>query len=288
MSSWRTTTSSSPDPTAYINLASEGRNIYYAHNRHESMFVQQSDFSWTFDGVGMAYLGKVTADGNMVTLAKDPSYPNWANETNPLWKKSVVCILDGRGVGQYRFVTANNGRAWEIDRPFDVAPDDTSTIVIIPFRGRVLLVGNHFEDSGWVNAGYGSSFDVIAANNALYRVGALLNLGLRNDDGVHASWYIQYLDNDIYEGQTLVQTTADTRAANLYPGATTRAAIHRRQHIHADNSGNISIGGNVTDAIVEHCDLANVRSKLDIGSDTKDVLTRENKLAGATAQSAAH
>ena len=51
----------SVDPTAYINLSGEGRNMYYARNRHGSQFVHQSDFSFTFDGQGGAYLGKVAA-----------------------------------------------------------------------------------------------------------------------------------------------------------------------------------------------------------------------------------
>ena len=45
------------DPTAYVNLSNEGRNVYYARNRHESQYTQQSDFSWTFDGGGVAYQG---------------------------------------------------------------------------------------------------------------------------------------------------------------------------------------------------------------------------------------
>lgn len=265
------------DPTAYINLSGEGREIYYARNRQTSFFAHQSDFSWTFDGVGMAYLGKLAAiKGSALTLAQDPVYPAWASETSGFWKRAVVCIMDGRGAGQYRFVTSNQGRAWQIDRPFDVLPDEKSVVSIIPYRGRVLVVGNRFEDAGWVNMGYGSSFDVVCSHNSLYRVGSFLNLGLRNTDGVHASWRIQYLDNDIYEGHTLVQTTADMRAADLYNGPTTRAAIHRRHHLHADNSGSIDIGGNATDVIVEHCDLLNPRSRITIGKETAGILLRAN------------
>jgi hypothetical protein len=265
------------DPTAYINLSNEGRNLYYARNRHESFFVQQSDFSWTFDGYGVAYQGKVAStDGTNLTLAKDPTYPEWAVESHPIWRRAAVCIIEGKGTGQYRLVTANKGRNWQIDRTFDVAPDETSVITIVPFRGRVLLVGNRFEDASWVNLGYGTSIDVLFTNNSLYRAGALLNYGLRDPDGTLPSWFVQYLDNDIYEGNTVVQTTSDMRNANIFSGTATRAAIHRRQHLHRDNSGNFDVAGNATDVIMEHCTLENPRSRFTIGKDTKGVLLRNN------------
>ena len=265
------------DPTTYNNLSNEGRNIYYARNRHESLFAQQSDYSWTFDGTGSAYLGPVTGvAGTTVTLAHDPTYPAWAGESHPLWKRAAVCILDGRGAGQYRFAAANKGREWQVDQPFQVSPDSSSTLAIIPFRGRVLVIGNRFEDAGWVNMGYGSSFDVVCAGNQLWRVGAFLNLGLRDKEGVQPSWFIQYLDNDVREGQTLVQTTADMRNPDLFAGAVTRAAIHRRLRLGMDNSGRVSIGGNATDVIVEHCALGNSHSTIKADAGTRSVLLRGN------------
>ncbi len=268
----------SADPTAYINLSGPGRNIYYARNRHTSQFVHQSDFSWTFDGTGMAFLGPLSAvDGTSITLAKDPTYPSWAGETAGLWKGAAVCVLDGRGAGQYRYATANTGRKWKVDRPFDVVPDSTSVVNIIPFRGKVLVVGNRFEDASWVNMGYGSSFDVVCASNSLYRVGALLNEGLRDVEGIHGSWYIQYLDNEIFEGQTTVQTNADTRNMNLYAGPLTRAAVHRRAHFHADNGGRIDVGGDSVDVLVEDCLLDNPRGTISTGRNATGVMFRNNR-----------
>ncbi len=273
------------DPTAYINLSNEGRNVYYARNHHESLFAQQSDFSWTFDGGGVAYQGKAaTVDGLHLSLAQAPTYPVWAGENSPLWHRAVVCVIDGKGTGQYRFVIANLGRNWEIDRPFDVVPDATSTISIVPFRGRVLVVGNHFEDASWVNLGYGTSIDVVCSHNSLYRVGALLNYGLRDPDGTLPSWYVQYLDNDIYEGHTLEQTTADMRNPTVFSGPSTRASIHRREHMHSDNSGSFDVGGNATDVIMEHCTLDNPRSRLTVGNETSGVLLRDNTFSGGVAR----
>ncbi len=265
------------DPTAYINVSNEGRNIYYARNKHSSFFVHQSDFSFTFDGQGSAYLGKVAVNGNTVTLAGDPKYPAYATESHPLWHRCVVAIMDGKGRGQYRYVTANAGRDWQVDRPFDVVPDATSIISIFPFRGRTLVVGNRFEDANWVNMGYGSSLDVICANNELYRCGYLLNYGLRQAEGVHASWYIQYLDNQIHEGHTQVEISSDQRNPQLFGGTVTRACVMRGTQLHNDNSGNINIKGLATDVIVEDCALDHPRSEIQVDKETAGVLLRNNK-----------
>lgn len=238
--------------------------------------MHQSDFSFTFDGQGSAYLGKAAAVGTAVTLAADPKYPDWAKESHPVWRRCVVAIMQGKGTGQYRFVTANAGRNWTIDRPFDVAPDDTSTISIFPFRGRTLVVGNRFEDASWVNMGYGSSLDVICAKNELYRCGSMLNFGLREPAGVHASWFIQYLDNEIHEGNTLVETSADGRHPELLDGTVTRFCVHRRAHLHADNGGDCSVNGSATDVIFEHCTLDNARSQIRASKESSGVLLRDN------------
>ena len=46
-------------PTAYMNIAGVGRNLYFARNRQEAMQVHQADFSFTFDAGAAAYFGRV-------------------------------------------------------------------------------------------------------------------------------------------------------------------------------------------------------------------------------------
>jgi len=270
------------DPTAYINLAGEGRNIYYARNKHESLYVDQSDFSFTFDGNGAGYLGKVKAcNGENVTLAEDPKYLKWAGEKSDYWKKSVVCILTGRGAGQYRYVTANAGRDWKIDRPFAVSPDENSIITIAPYRGQLIVSGNRFEDANWVNMGYGSSLDVICANNTLFRCSQLLNYGLNLPDGQQPSWRVQYFNNEIHEGFTTVDIMSPHKP-DLFDGSVTRYVVNRGTHIFPDNSGGIKIGGNATDVIVEHCKLDHPSPTIAADKDVVGVLFRDNTFSGTT------
>ncbi len=271
----------SMDPTTYQNIAGRGRNIYYAHNRHESLYVHQADYSFTFDASTGAYMGGIAkAEGTQLTLAADPTYPKWATEKSDWWRSACVCILAGRGAGQWRDVTSNKGRAWEIDRPFDTAPDATSVATIVPFNGRVLVVGNRFEDAAWVNAGYGTSIEVIYAENTLVRTGILMNHGVHAEDWFEPSWYVQYFDNRVTEGQTNIESLSGGQRSPLYTGPLTRCSVHRRQLLAADNSGNIIIHGNIANALVEECQLNNPFSEIKVDNEAHGVVFRNNSFAG--------
>ncbi len=270
----------SMDPTAYQNISGSGRNIYYAHNQQEAFYGHQSDYSFTFDSGTGAYVGKISTNGTHVTLATDPTYPKWASEKSDLWRRSCLCILNGPGAGQWRDVLSNNGRNWEIDRPFDVTPDETSMASIIGFNGRVLIVGNRFEDGNWVNAGYGTSIDVICADNQVVRCANMMNYGLRSEQACQPSWHVQYFDNHVSEGQTGISSSGDGHKSALYAGPLTCCAVHRRHVIEADNGGSISIGGTLRDVIVEGCILKNPLGVIKADDKSEGVLFRKNTFAG--------
>jgi hypothetical protein len=264
-------------PTAYQNIAGNGRNLYYARNRQEALHVHQADYSFTFDAGDAAYFGKIAATrGSRLTLAEDPTYPRWAPEKSDLWRNAVVCIQNGRGAGQWRAVVSNQGRQWTVDRPFACPPDDTSLVTIVPMSGRVLVICNRFEDANWVNASYGTAIDVVCAGNRLYRCAQLLNYGCAPDNAFQPSWYVQFLDNELREGQTSVDTTGSVRNPQKFPCPITRCTIHRRHLLGEDNSGGISISGFTRDVIVEGCVLRHPLSTIRAQSEAKDVLLRNN------------
>jgi hypothetical protein len=94
----------------------------------------------------------------------------------------------GTGAGQIRRILdfklddALNGSGWfTIERPFDVplqpahspvpaAAGGASLIACIPFRGRDIFYGNHFEDTG-AHQLYGIGLDTITAANTAARFG---------------------------------------------------------------------------------------------------------------------
>ena len=63
------------DPTAYQNIGGSGRNIYYAHNTHESPFVHQADYSFTFDAGTGGYLGGSRSAWNQAHPRQRPNLP---------------------------------------------------------------------------------------------------------------------------------------------------------------------------------------------------------------------
>jgi len=99
------------------------RHIYYARNHVQQMFGADREMM-TLDAGGGAYFGAIaTASGNQLTLAADPVFHDYAPKPHTDWTGAAVQILDGKGAGQYRFVTANKGREWQVDRPWTVVPD---------------------------------------------------------------------------------------------------------------------------------------------------------------------
>jgi hypothetical protein len=270
-------------PTAYENIAGAGRNIYFGHNTLDALYAHQSDYSFTFDAGDAAYFGKVaSARGTEITLASSPTYPNWAKENSSLWHRAIVMIQEGRGAGQYRDVVANHDRQWEIDRPFDCPPDDSSLVTIVPMNGRVLVIGNRFEDASWVNAAYGTAIDVVYAENRLYRCGQLLNYGCAPDKAFQPSWYVQFLDNELHEGLTSVETNGFLPKPERFDAPTahiTRCTIHRGLRVADDNSGGIAITGATRDVIVENCIWRNPFSTLRIENNVEGVLFRNNSFA---------
>ena len=271
-------------PTAYENIAGTGRNIYFGHNTLESLYAHQADYSFTFDAGDAAYFGKIAAaSGTQITLAKSPTYPNWAPENSSLWRRAVVLIQEGRGAGQYRNVVSNKDRQWEIDRPFDCPPDDTSLVTIVPMNGRVLVIGNRFEDASWVNAAYGTAIDVVYAENRLYRCGQLLNYGLRSGQSV-STVVVRAVSRqriarraDIGRDERL---SAEARAVrrperphHALHDPPPAACGRRQQRRHRASPGA------TRDVIVEDCVWRNPLSTLRIENSAEDVLFRNNVFA---------
>lgn len=169
------------------------RHVYYADNTLRTMFGWDRE-AMTSDAGGGAYFGKVAAaQGAAVTLAEDPKSPdNWIGGT--------LYVLDGKGTGQYRTVTACTGRDVTLERPFEVAPDTTSTVTWCAYQGRCLFLNNDFTDAGVALQLYGNAIEHILAGNKSTRTAGFHNFGMNYSNGIQPNWYIQWLGNEIKEG----------------------------------------------------------------------------------------
>jgi len=268
-------------PTAYQNVAGDGQDIYYARNRHEAQDAHQADFSWTFDRGGTAYHGTLAAvAGATLTLAADPPFEKWADARSGLWRQAVVCIVSGKGSSQWRHVASFAGRQWTLTEPFAVAPDGQSVITIVPLCGRALLIGNHFEDANWVNAGFGTALDVIYAGNHLVRCADMLNYGMAAPEYLCPNFNVQFFDNELGEGLNSIIIAGSVRPAGVFAGQVTQNVIERRAHLTADNSGGVTIQGPaLREVIVEDCTVAHPDSRIKVEGAPGGVLLRHCRAA---------
>lgn len=169
------------------------RYVYYADNTLRTMFGWDRE-AMTSDAGGGAYFGKVaSANGATVALAADPKGPD-------SWIGGCLYIMDGKGTGQYRTVTACTGREVTLDKPFGVQPDTTSTVTWCAYQGRCLFLNNDFTDAGVALQLYGNAIEHILSGNKSTRTAGFQNFGMNYSDGIQPNWYIQWLGNEIKEG----------------------------------------------------------------------------------------
>lgn len=267
------------------------QNVYYAGNTLRNMFGWDRE-AMTTDAGGGAYYGRVAgAQGSLLTLAADPK---WGGRD---WAGAGVFILDGLGQGQYRQIVQTDGRRVTLDRPWVIPPDDTSLVTITMLQRNYLFVGNSFADAGVAIQMYGTAIGNIASGNVSARTGGFHNFGM-NYDGIQPSWFVQWLDNRITEGnvyggghdQSMAVGEAHLGVFCLPPGVTpdaplTLCAVVRGNRL--DNNAHLAIGGSdppnsglrypyVQEVVVEGNRVANAEVGLRIARASFGVLARNN------------
>lgn len=170
------------------------QNVYFAHNTLKLALGWDREAMTTDAGYG-AYFGTVTdIRPDRFRLTGDAAWNRKAD-----WTGGGVFILGGRGRGQYRRIASYSGREVTLDRPWDVPPDERSILTLTMFQGNYLFIGNEFEDVGISLQYYGTTIDCVAAGNKCTRGGGFYNSG-RWYRHFQPSWYCQFLDNEILEG----------------------------------------------------------------------------------------
>ena len=254
------------------------RNIYYAYN--DLRFCHGWDREvMTTDAGGDAYIGKAAScNGTQMTLAADP---HWGGRD---WTGGGVFILDGKGGGQWRFITAYDGRSVTLDRPWDVTPDDTSAIDITMFHGRYAFVGNHFSDCGNFQF-YGTSIECDVVGNTVARNQGYGALGLWYH-GFQPTWYCQFLGNTIEEGNYYHWTSATDSQLSIrgqgshaeqYNGPLARGEVVRGNKLLVNS--HISISGSVVNCLVAQNSVSDSDTGIFVSQSCKDVLLSDNRFS---------
>jgi hypothetical protein len=263
--------------TTYWNNFS--RHIFYARNHTHDVYGVDRECP-TLDGDGSAYLGTAASDGTRLTLMADPVFRDYAPQAHTDYRGAAVYVLSGAGAGQYRFVTAHRGREWIVDRPWDVALDETSMLSIVPFRGRNIFYDNRFEDTGPLQL-YGSAADVIVAGNAASRSDGLFAWGLSQHGwGLHPVLRCQFLGNSLVGGGAgsritptgIVVTAGDE--SGRYAGPMALGVVIRGNTL--DRGMSIRIDGTVNAVLVEDNVISDVDAGIHVGPKVTTAATSDN------------
>lgn len=263
------------------------QNVYYAHNRLEKMHGWDREAMTSDAGYG-AWFGTATEIGpDSLVLGGDE--PTWNRKAD--WTGAGVFILGGKGMGQYRLIKSWDGRNVTLDRPWDVLPDQQSAITITMMQRQYLFIGNDFEDVGIALQYYGTSIDHVAAGNTVTRGGGFYASG-RWYRHFQPSWYCQFLENQILEGNCYRYGPNNATAAGTSflgtwglqaQGGQSPLAlggVHRRNHLH--NNAELRLLGvnkqypGLRDVVAEHNLIENADQGIYVDDGCVGVLLRAN------------
>ena len=257
-----------------LDGSNSSENVYYAENKLRLLHGWDRE-AMTSDAGGGMYFGKIASvDGIQMTFAQSPK----AGGRNCIG--AGVFILDGRGAGQYRRVVARHGSSIEIDKPWTVIPDRRSDVSITMFQGRYILLNNECVDTGQMQF-YGTSIECFAAGNHGTRMRGFSAMGRWYHGGYQPSWYCQFLENEILEGNYYHWNTGTDahievfgNRYDLYDGPLNRGAVVRRNRL--QSNAQICITGTCRDVLVEGNHVANSDQGIVVGTSVENTLVRNN------------
>ena len=251
------------------SIAPVCRNLFWSNNRQHDLFTNNRE-SITHDGARTAFRGLVRAqcEGTRMPLdfgSEKPSY----RYGPAYWIGQDIQLVEGRGAGQTRTITALTNDVAIIDRPWSIKPDATSLFVVAAERRHLLYVDNDTQDSSIAIQLYGGLTDGVLARNRCARSGGFLGFGM-DYHGIIPLWFVQYLDNQIMEGngyrgphndippKDSVMEILD-HGNNL---TLTRSCVIRRGILHS----NARVAMTSANGIIENCTVKNADIGLSVGS----------------------
>jgi hypothetical protein len=190
--------------------------IYVADNRYLNSFGGERE-ALTFDSSG-AYPwkgGLAAAAANAVTLNAD--VPDGADD----WAGLGCLVTGGRGLGQLRKVLSSKDRTVSVDVPWDVTPDETSTVAIMPFKRDVVVYRNYSQDASVGVQLWGGGYNFIIDGNKTIRSGGFWGSAAEYTDTQTKPatqyflplYFTQWLHNEVKEGFVFEQGPDTTNGA---------------------------------------------------------------------------
>ena len=263
------------------------QNVYFGRNRFSLLHGYERE-AMTTDGPGGLYYGHVKAiDDTTVELMSMPAEPG-------RWEKGTgFFVLGGKGMGQFAQVQSIQGNEVKLDRPLQVLPDESSWITVTAIQQNYIFLNNEFSDAGVAIQYYGTSVNHVAVGNRSVRTGGFLNSG-RWYRHYQPSWYCQFLENEIVEGnmyqggpnrsklagEAVLGSYATGSGKSPMTAPLVLATIHRRNHLHSNAHIEIlgksgSVPG-IREVIVENNVIENSDLGLKVDAGVRGLLKRGN------------
>jgi pectate lyase-like protein len=264
------------------------QNVWFAKNKL-SLFHGWDREAMTSDAGGGFYYGKVKeVKAASFDLVDAPARPVARLDE---WAGAGVFILGGKGMGQYAQVTTASDTHVEVDRPWKIAPDDSSVVTITPLQRNYLFIENQFQDAGVAIQFYGTSVNHVVAGNKATRAGSFYSSG-RWYQHYQPSWFNQFFDNEIvdgsiyrggpnnatFSGEAVLGTYGLQRAPN--PTPLSLGTVFRRNKLrgnaHIEVVGVDPRAPGVQDVIVENNTVENASVGLKIDGGVTGLVARRN------------
>ena len=237
--------------------------------------------------LGISRLGGIKVDFNRI-----PPSPNQSANNINLFKGAYVYVLEGKGCGQYRKIVDGSGATLVVDRPWDVALDDTSVISVHRTHDHQIFVHNDYTDGGMALQMYGGAVETIIADNTATRAGGFLVTGL------HACipMYCQFLNNTVVSGAGLGGPPFNLRGGRIsvepyrpvgyHNGFQSIGIVMRNNRF--ENMASANVAGPVQNVLIEDNYFANTETAIMVHSEgmgsflkswywPQDVLIRNNQ-----------
>lgn len=164
--------------------------VYSAHNRtynfvrgeREAMTLDISALPTAKPGRNIAWFGRAAkVAGTKFTIEGIKAQPDEFAGLH-------IMVLDGPGKGQFREIRTNTPSEFQVERAWDVQPDETSTLGLWSVMQHMIVYKSEGYDCSAFAQLWGSFYDYIVDSNVVER-----NQGIWGQNG----WFVQFRYNDV-------------------------------------------------------------------------------------------
>ncbi len=172
--------------------------------QYVALFRNRVEETWLLPGGGEHYLREggsakpysvVSASADKLTVQNPPE-----KGAEGWWRADdlTVVLASGKGKYQMRRITGFAEGVYQIERPWDVVPDHTTTAAIGPLQCRSLWVRNY--SGGGLNSLslYTGNVEQIVAGHELHNAGMMMNVG--DFQQWASAWFNEFRDCGFYRG----------------------------------------------------------------------------------------